>query len=248
MYKRQRAKLLAGKPRCRMKRTCQSPNRNHVRWQASSHAGFPRIWALLVELRHGKGRAWNRLRQSLTFRIAPKWFTRPRFLWQFGHAYWRQRRVLYEGGAIATARVLGIERRVWWRLGTRVIWTCRNGRYELWSALLLTGRGVEVLLYLRRLVVWLFGSVLNLKVAPPSHNSWQLSSLHLSLDPHGPPCCKNKKRRAAKFSILYYLSVVISWKEKLAFDLSKISAVKFSTLYYLSLVISWKEKLAFDSR
>ena len=175
MYKRQRAKLLAGKPRCRMKRTCQSPNRNHVRWQASSHAGFPRIWALLVELRHGKGRAWNRLRQSLTFRIAPKWFTRPRFLWQFGHAYWRQRRVLYEGGAIATARVLGIERRVWWRLGTRVIWTCKNGRYELWSALLLIyywgGGGLR---YYYTWGVWSFGF---------SDLFWTWRSLHHHITP-----------------------------------------------------------------
>ena len=53
------------------------------------------------------------------------------------------------------------------------------------------------------------------------------------------------KVSAAKFSILYYLSLVISQKEKLAFDLSKVSAAKFSILYYLSLVISQKEKLAF---
>ena len=54
------------------------------------------------------------------------------------------------------------------------------------------------------------------------------------------------KISAVKFSILYYLSMVISWKEKLAFDLSKISAVKFFILYYLSLVLSSKEKLAYD--
>ena len=53
------------------------------------------------------------------------------------------------------------------------------------------------------------------------------------------------KISAVKFSIPYYLSLVISWKEKLAFDPSKISAVKFSILYYLSLVISWKEKFVF---
>ena len=54
---------------------------------------------------------------------------------------------------------------------------------------------------------------------------------------------KESKISAVKFSIVYYLSLVISWKEKLAFDPSKISAVNFSILYYLSLVISWKEKL-----
>ena len=40
------------------------------------------------------------------------------------------------------------------------------------------------------------------------------------------------KIAAAKLSILY------SPNEKLAFDPSKISAVKFSILYYLSLIIS----------
>ena len=35
----------------------------------------------------------------------------------------------------------------------------------------------------------------------------------------------------AKFSILFYLSLVISLKEKLAFDHSEVSAAKFSTLY-----------------
>ena len=40
------------------------------------------------------------------------------------------------------------------------------------------------------------------------------------------------KVSTAKFSILYYLSLVIGWNEKLVFNPSKISAAKFSILYY----------------
>ena len=37
--------------------------------------------------------------------------------------------------------------------------------------------------------------------------------------------------------------MIISWKEKFAFDPGKISAAKFSILYYQWVVISRKEKL-----